>query len=99
MTDTAAQYGALFAANATARQTLTAEQYRRVDTHAVSALWYAWGQLDSGALSTRDLDHGFRFAEVCESHCIAFVTEQAHMMPSVLDEWRDYLAANGITRH
>lgn len=51
----------------------------------VSATWYAFGQLDAGAVPSLHSDHAFEFGEF-------YAGKQGTFFPSVQDAWQEFLA-------
>jgi hypothetical protein len=92
------QRQAIVEANIVASANLSPAEQRAVRERGMQALWYAWGQLDSGALSSRDLDHGWLFATQVEAEAIAYETQVTYFMRSILGAWGEYVADAGITR-
>lgn len=68
----------------------SATMFRSVDIRRTQALWYAWGQIDSGAHSHLSLEDGWTFAEQQAEAQQAFDLEQTHVLPSLLESWRTF---------
>lgn len=78
---------------------LTGEGVRdRAEDRYGSALWYAWGMADSGAVPGLTLDHGWTFASDQRADALAFYSGQAGSLGSILGDWRTFLAAEGLSQ-
>jgi hypothetical protein len=62
------------------------------ETRSISALWYAWGQIDSGKYPTLTLDDGFEFQRQQTKVAEDYYAEHVGMMPSILQAWAEYVA-------
>lgn len=55
-----------------------------------AALWYAWGQIDAGAVTDMSTDHGFEFMRLYGVLCQKFEDGTTNYRPSVLSAWHEF---------
>lgn len=55
-----------------------------------AALWYAWGQIDAGAVPDLNTDHGFEFMRLYGVLCQKFEDGTTNYRPSVLSAWHEF---------
>ncbi len=61
------------------------------ETRSISALWYAWGQIDAGAGAGKlTLDDGFAFQREAEQQSVDFEAGKIGILPSLLTQWETY---------
>lgn len=63
-----------------------------VETRSISALWYAWGQIDAGVVPSFTLDDGFAFQAEQTKVAEDYYSSLTYFMPSLLDAWAEYVA-------
>jgi hypothetical protein len=70
-----------------------------MEIRRTQALWYAWGQIDTGTLAGLTHDDGFRFAEQQAQAQAEFDAERTHVLHGLTNAWQEYVAARRQELH